>query len=80
MVKNIGNHISEENLVIVLAEIMVIVTGAKIIGYMHLRYRKRLLMRSWQNMKKEEVDEKVVLYLYVVANGYIRNNWLYIPK
>lgn len=32
MVKNIGNHISEENLVIVLAEIMVIVTGAKIIG------------------------------------------------
>ena len=76
MVKNIGNHISEENLLIVLAEI---VTGAKITGYMQLRYRKKLLMRSWQNMRKEEVDEKVVLYIYVVANGYIRNNWLYIP-
>ena len=78
--KEIGNHISEENLLIVLAEIMGIVTGAKITDYMHLRYRKKLLMRSWQNMRKEEVDEKVVLYIYVVANGYIRNNWLYIPK
>lgn len=63
---------------IVLAEIMGIVTGAKITGYMQLRYRKKLLMRSWQNMRKEEVDEKVVLDIYVVANGYIRNNWLYI--
>ena len=71
MVKNIGNHISEENLLIVLAEIMGIVTGAKITDYMHLKYRKKLLMRSWQNMRKEEVDEKVVLYIYVVANGYI---------
>lgn len=52
---------------IVLAEIMGIVTGAKITGYMQLRYRKKLLMRSWQNMRKEEVDEKVVLYIYVVA-------------
>jgi hypothetical protein len=80
MAKNIGNRISEENLLIVLAEIMEIVTGAKITGYMHLRYRKKLLMRSLQNMRKEAVDEKVVLYIYVVANGYIRNNWLYIPK
>jgi hypothetical protein len=80
MVKNIGNRISEENLLIVLAEIMEIVTGAKITGYMHLMCRKKLLMRSWQNMRKEAVDEKVVLYIYVVANGYIRNNWLYIPK
>lgn len=71
MVKNIGNHISEENLLIVLAEIMGIVTGAKITGYMRLRYRKKLMMRSWQNMRKEEVDEKVVLYIYVVANGYM---------
>ena len=71
MVKNIGNHISEENLLIVLAGIMGIVTGAKITGYMHLRYRKKLLMRSWQNMRKEEVDEKVVLYIYVVALSLI---------
>lgn len=80
MVKNIGNHISEENLLIVLAEIMGIVTGAKITGYMHLRYRKKLLMRSWQNMRKEEVDEKVVLCLYAVANGRVRNYGMRIKR
>lgn len=36
--------------------------------------------RTCRNHGNEEVDEKVVLYIYVVANGYIRNNWLYIPK
>lgn len=80
MAKNIGNRISEENLLIVLAEIMEVVIGAKITGFMHLRYSKKLPMRSWKNMRKEAVDEKVVLYFYVVTNGYIRNNWLYIPK
>ena len=80
MAKSIGNRISVGNLLIVLAEIMEVVIGAKITGYMHLRYSKKLLMRSWQNMRKEDDDEKVVLYLYVVANGYIRNNWLYIQK
>lgn len=46
------------NLLIVLAEIMEVVIGAKITGYMHLRYSKKLLMRSWQNMRNEEADEK----------------------
>ena len=64
MVKNIGSRISEENPLIVLAEIMEVVIGAKITGYMHLRYSKKLLMRSWQNMRKEAVDEKVVLCLF----------------
>ena len=59
---------------------MEVVIGARAIGYMLPMYRKKLPMRSWQNMRKEGVDEKVVLYFYVVTNGYIRNNWLYIQK
>lgn len=65
MVKNIGNRISEENLLIVLAEIMEIVTGAKITGYMHLMCRKKLLMRSWQNMRKEAVNERKSGFIYL---------------
>ena len=46
--------------------------------YMLLMYRKKLPMRSWQNMRKEGVDEKVVLYLYVVSDDCIWDNRMHI--
>ena len=50
---------------IVLAGITGIVTGAKITGYMHLRYRKKLLMRSWQNMRNGEANEDTPIHITI---------------
>lgn len=80
MERSIENRIPEVKQLTAHAGIMEVVIGVRVIGYTLLIYRKKLPMQSWQNMRKEGVDEKVVLYFYVVTNGYIRNNWLYIQK
>jgi hypothetical protein len=78
MERSIENRIPEVKLLTAHAGIMEVVIGARATGYMLLMYRKKLQMRSWQNMRKEEVDEKVVLYHYVVSDDCIWDNRMHI--
>ena len=53
------------------AEIMAVAIGAKRTDYTLLKCSRKLLMQNLMNMRKETVDEKVVLCLYAVTDGHI---------